>query len=225
MFGLKGLFGMPALYFDESAGAGGGNGGAGDSTDNSSGAGGDQAADKNAGEGNGDKVGKQQKAAPVFTPEQQEYIEKTIIPERLNRAKFDTEKVAEKARKEAEEKSLADKQEFEKLATSRKKEIDELTAKLEAAAGTEATLQQYKDAVAGIVKTQVEKLPKAVKSLIQKMDPLEQMQYLAENAKELNIDIKAVPPTETDDGNQKLKQEELDKARKKGEQTIKGFFR
>ena len=222
MFGFRKFFNaMPALYFDDSAGAGGGNGGAGDSTENSSGAGGDQAADKNAGDGK-DKPDKQ--AAKVsFTADQQAEVDR-IVKDRLDRERKKSEEAAEKTRKKAEEDALAKNSQFEELATTRQNKIAELEAQLQEGEKVSATLQQYKDAVAGIVKAQVDKLPKAVKSLILKMDPLEQMQYLAENAKELNIEVKAVPATETDDGNQKLKQEVLDKAKKKNEQTIKGFF-
>lgn len=224
MFGLKrfSMMGMPTLYFDESAGAGGGSGDAGDSTENSSGAGGDQVTDKNAGDGK-DKPDKPT-AKVSFSAEQQAEVDR-IVKDRLDRERKKSEETAEKARKKSEEDALSQNKQFEELANTRQGKIVELEKKLQENETVASALQQYKEVVAGIVKNQVANLPKPVKSLIEKMDPLEQMQYLVKNAKELNIEIKPVPPTDTDDSNNKLQKEELEKARRKGEQTIKGFFR
>lgn len=222
MFSLKGfLMGMPTLYLDDSAVAGGGS--AGDSTENSPGAGGEQAAGENTGDDKGDKSGKPAEKV-TFTAQQQAEVDR-IVKDRLERERKKSEDTAEKSRKKAEEDALAQNKQFEELATTRQSQIVELEKRLQENETVANALKEYKDAVAGIVKAQTEKLPKPVKSLIEKMDPLEQMKYLSENAKELNIDIKPVPPTDTDDSNQKLQKEELDKARKQGEQTIKGFFR
>lgn len=223
MFGFSRIFGrlMPSLFFDGSAGGGG----SGSSTDNGSGAGEGETspeADKNA----GDKKKTPEKKEVSFTAEQQEYIDKMIIPERLNRAKFDAEKVAEKARKKAEEEALQKNQEFEKLATTRQARIEQLEKQVQdELTPMQEQLKSYQDAVAAIVKVQTDRLPKAVKVLIEKMDPLAQMQYLTENAKELNIDFKAVPPSDTDESNPKARREVLEKARKQNEKTVQGFFR
>jgi len=162
--------------------------------------------------------------APTFTPEQQEWIEKQIIPVRLQRAKFDADQVAEKARKKAEEESLAKNQEFEKLATQRQSEIETLTQQLAEAASIKEQAEKYKAAIETMIKVQTDTLPAAIKELLAKLDPIEKIEYLAKHAKELNIDVKGVPETETGDSSTRLKQAELEKAKSNNAKMVKTFL-
>lgn len=217
MFDLK-LFGnaMRGVYFDNQDGRGG-------ATDNSAGAGGDKTPDVDGKTGDDKNAKDKATQKIVFSAEQQTEVDR-IVKERLDRERKKSEEAAEKARKTAEEEALSKNQEYQKLAETRQATITELEAKLKEKEVSDGTLKKYQEAVTNLVKTQVAKLPKPVKILVEKMDPLEQLQYIAENAKELNIEIKAVPETETDETKQNLQKEELEKIRKKNTGSIQRLF-
>ena len=171
MFGILSGNLFKGVYFNQPDGGG-------DSTEDGTGAGGDpdnkvtSPDGKNAGD---DKKSPEKKGAP-FTPEQQEYIEKVIIPERLKRAKYDADQIADKARKQAEEDALAKNQEFEKLATTRQTRVEELEKELGELRPFKDQADKYAAAITKIVDAQVEKLPEAVKVLVKKLEPLERME-------------------------------------------------
>ena len=177
------------------------------------------ASDKNTGE----EKAKSHKA-PTFSPEQQEWIEKQLIPSRLQRAKFDADQVADKARKKAEEESLAKNQEFEKLAAQRQTDIETLTKQLAEATPFKEQAERYKVAIENVIKAQTDKLPASIKELLAKLDPIEKMEYLAKHAKELNIEVKGVPETDTDDKTDKLSKAEIEKAQRNNAKLVKSLF-
>lgn len=212
MFGKKQI-----ILFDES-GAGGrnvtGNGtGAADTGDDAS------AAAKNAGDTT--KDGKQQKV--TFTPEQQAAVDQ-IVKDRLAREKKKSDEDAERARKQAEEESLLKNQEFEKLANDRKKSIEDLQAQLNDLLPLKDQVEKYRSAMEASIKAQVEKLPPAVKVLLEKLDPIEQSQYLAAHAKELGIEFVPVPETDTGSSAGKLSKDAEEKAKQNNAKLVKGFF-
>jgi len=212
MFGKKRF-----ILFDES-GAGGGNG-----TDNGTGATntGDDAgaAAKNAGDAS--KDGKTQKV--TFTPEQQAAVDQ-IVKDRLAREKKKSDEDADRARKQAEEDALLKNQEFEKLATDRKKALDDLQAQVNDLLPLKDQVERYRTAMEASIKAQVEKLPAAVKVLLEKLDPIEQAQYLAAHAKELSADFKPVPETDTASSSGKLSKEAEERAKQTNAKLVKGFF-
>lgn len=211
------------LYFNQNDG-GGDAAATGNSTDNSAGAtgSGDQA--KPDAEQAGDEKDKgKQVSKVIFTPEQQAEVDQ-IVKERLARAQKKAEADTEKARKQAEEDGLKKNQEFEKLAETRQAKIAEFETQLAELTPFKELAEKYKGAMEKMLQAQVEKLPKTIKVLIEKMDPLDQMQYLTENAKELNIDIKGVPETDTNDSTNKLNQEALNKAKQNNAKMVKTFM-
>lgn len=158
-----------------------------------------------------------------FTAEQQSAVD-LIVKERLERAQKKALADADKLRKQAEEESLTKNQEFKTLADQRQGTITELETKLKELEPLKEQAGRYKDAMLKIVQAQVSKLPSALKVLVEKMDPLEQMDYLAEHAKELNLAVDAVPETKTNDSTQRLNKEALDKAKQNNAKLVKGFF-
>lgn len=206
------------VFFDASEGGSSGTTGDGTGADGSN----TNADGQNAGSKDGNNGAQ---GTISFTPEQQAYIDKIIIPERLKRAKFDTDQIAEKARKKAEEDALTKNKEFESLANTRQQEIEAKDKELEALKGIAEQNEKYAEAISKIVKTQLEKLPKPVQVLMAKMTPLEQMSYLAEYAKDLSLDLKDVPETDPADPSKRLTKEAEEKGKADFKRTVKGFFR
>lgn len=210
------------VFFD------GGEGGSSGSTtgDGTGTEGGNTNADgKNAGNGDGNNSNTQQAHSEVtFTPEQQAAVDR-LVKDRLDRAKKQAEAEAEKARKKAEEDALTKNKEFETLATTRQQEIEAKDKELAELKGIKEQSEKYAEAIGKIVKTQIEKLPKPVQVLLAKMDPLEQMEYIAQYAKDLNLDLKDVPETDPADPSKKLTREAQEKGKTDFGRTVKGFFR
>jgi hypothetical protein len=202
------------VYFD--AGDGGGSTGDGTGAD-----GGKTADGQNAGNDNGNN-GAQAKV--TFTPEQQAEVDR-VVADRLARAKKASEGDAEKARKKAEEEALTKNKEFETLANTRQQEIEAKDKELAALKEVKEQSEKYAEAIGKIVKTQIEKLPKPVQVLLAKMSPLEQMDYLAQYAKDLNLDLKDVPETNPNDASKKLTSEAMEKGKADFKRTVKGFLR
>lgn len=208
------------VYFDKDSGAGGG---AADTVD-SPGANGEGDPTKANAENAGDdkSKGKQTAAKVTFTEEQQMAVD-LIVKERLERAQRKAEADADKLRIQAEEQALLKNKEFETLAEQRKGKVGELEAQVLELTQFKEQAEKYKSAMEKIVKAQVDKLPPALKVLVEKLDPVEQMDYLSEHAKELNI-VAGVPETETNDSNEKLSEEAKAKARNSNAKLVKGFF-
>lgn len=219
MFGHKiGMGSFDGLYFDID----GAPGIAGD-TANSTGAGntgGDSKVEAEAGDG---KEKSKQPQKVTFTQEQQLAVD-LIVKDRLAREKKQAEADAERQRKQAEEDALTKNQEFKTLADQRQNTITDLEARLKEFEPLKEQADKYKDAMLKIVQAQVAKLPPALKVLVEKMDPLEQMAYLADHAKELNINVDAVPETKTNDSTNKLNKEVQEKAKQNNAKLVKGFF-
>ena len=217
------LFLRKGLYFDQNDG-GGSAATTGNSTDDSAGAAGNGDQAKSDADQAGDEKDKGKQTSKVtFTAEQQAEVDQ-IVKDRLARAQKKAEAETEKARKQAEEDGLKKNQEFEKLAETRQSKISEFETQLAELTPFKELAEKYKGAMEKMLQAQIEKLPKTIKVLIEKMDPLDQMQYLTENAKELNIDIKGVPETDTNDSTNKLNQEALNKAKQNNAKMVKTFL-
>lgn len=208
-------------FFDGGEGGSGGTTGDGTGTEGSN----TNADGKNAGNGDGNnRSNTQAQAKATFTPEQQAEVDR-LLKERLDRAKKQSEAEAEKARKKAEEETLTKNKEFETLANTRQQEIEARDKELAELKGVKEQNEKYAESIGKIVKTQIEKLPKPVQFLLAKMDPLEQMDYIAQYAKDLNIDLKDVPETDATDPSKKLTREAQEKGKNDFGRTVKGFFR
>jgi membrane protein involved in colicin uptake len=133
-----------------------------------------------------------------WTEEQQAEIDRIMgltRDQERKKAKADFDAEVAKAQKEAEEKQLTEKQEFKTLAEKRQTEIE--TLKAEVTTLTEAKEQgdKYKAALEANLKAQTEKLPAHIKTLLSKLDVLEQMEYLTKNAKDLGVKLDSIDAT------------------------------
>lgn len=156
-------------------------------------------ADPKAGD---DPKDKKPKPTVQWTEEQQAEINRINRETRLEerkKAKADYEAELAKARQAEEEKQLTEKQEFKKLAENRAAEIE--TLKQEKQTLTEAKEQgdKYKAALEKSLKAQTAKVPKHIQTLLSKMDVLEQMEYLTENAKDLGVKLDSIEETPRDE--------------------------
>ncbi len=144
---------------------------------------------------------KDKKTAIEWTPEQQEEINRMqgeTRKEERRKARADFDADVAKAKQAAEEKELTEKQEFKTLAEKRQTEIDTLKKANEDLTTAKEQGDKYKAALEKSLQTQTEKLPKHIKALLSKMDVLEQMDYLNENAKDLGVKFESIDPTPRD---------------------------
>ena len=191
----------PVVFFEADGKSSGGT------TDTSSGA----AADAGKADGKSDakpaeaKAGdeaKDKKPAFQFTEEQQAEINRIVgdtRKEERKKAKADFDAEVAKAKKDAEDKQLEEKQEYKTLAEKRQAELETLKKENEELVQAKEQGDKYKAALEKNLKAQTEKLPKHIKSLLAKMDVLEQMEYLTENAKDLGVKLESIDATPRED--------------------------
>ena len=148
-----------------------------------------------------DAKGKKKKIE--WTAEQQAEIDRINKETRLEerkKAQAELEEKTAKAKKDAEEKELTEKQEFKTLAEKRLTEIETLKGEITTLTDAKEQGEKYKAALEAHLKAQTEKLPAHIKTLLSKLDVLEQMEYLTKNAKDLGVkldSIDATPPENT----------------------------
>jgi hypothetical protein len=125
--------------------------------------------------------------APTAAPEEtytKADVER-IVKDRLERAQRKAAEQQEAARREAEAKALAEQGEFKTLAEQRQAEIDELHARIKDA----DTLAKERDRYAGALKAQLQAakdgLPPHIVTILDKLDPVEQLEWIAANREHL----------------------------------------
>ena len=211
------MFGMDrmGLFFDKDGSAGGGtDDGAGkdadkdvkDTTKSADGKAGEDAAGKDADE-------------KKFTQAELE----TIIDDRLKRERKKADDSAEKAKKKADEDALKANQEFQKLAEQRQTRIEELERSVNELNVIKEQAERYKTALDKQLKAMIEKLPKHILPLLEKMDPIEAMDYIGKHAKELGASFETYG--RTPEGKEKtLSDDEKDEGKKQVASVIKRNF-
>ncbi|MGH9426031.1 MAG: hypothetical protein ACRD2L_06990 [Terriglobia bacterium] len=197
------------LYFDKDPDASGGG------TDDSSGDDADKkegsAEDPNAGD---DKDKAKAKEEKVYSKAETELI----VEERLKRERKKAADEAEKARKKAEADALTKNQEWQKLAESRQTEIDDLTNAKTELEPFKDQAEKYKKALDSILAAQKKDLPKHIVELLEKMDPVEAMEYITKHAKDLGV--KPSTYSETPDGKEKKVSDDDKKEAQKAADTV-----
>lgn len=141
-----------------------------------------------------------------------------ILKERLEREKKKHEAAAEKARKEAEEAALAKNQEWQTLAEKRAEEIAALTKERDELAAVKELAEKYEAALKSQLAKSKEKLPDYLQEVIDRMDPLEAMEYITRNADK--IGVKAASYSETPEPREKKVSDEDKQAGKKALSTV-----
>jgi hypothetical protein len=190
----------PGVFFEADKGKGGG---------------------KPAGDGNEPGEGEQEEAPDADDTKEKPADQKkfsqadldAIVQDRLAREKKKKDDATAKARKEAEEAALLKNQEFQKLAEERAKTIADLEPLKEQLDGANETIERYKGALDNYLEAEKKDLPKHVLALLEKLDPVEQMDYIAENRESLGKGPEGIPPS-PNPKERKLSDEESERARK-----------
>lgn len=128
-----------------------------------------------------------------FTPEQQREIDR-IIAERLERERRRREQEAQRAAQRAREEMLAQQQEWQRLAEERAARIAELEQQVARVQELEAQVERYRALLQRHVEAQLRTAPRVIREALQRLDPLEQFEFLAEHADEIRPPA-PVPPT------------------------------
>jgi molecular chaperone GrpE (heat shock protein) len=118
-----------------------------------------------------------------------------VVEARLKREKEKAEKQAQKAREEAEAAALKSQGEFKTLAEKQAKQLAEYEPLAEQVKTAQANLERYTAALAQYRDAQFQKIPAPIKVLLEKMDVVDQLKWLADNAATLtgskSVDINA----------------------------------
>jgi CRISPR/Cas system-associated endonuclease/helicase Cas3 len=143
-----------------------------------------------------------------------------IVKDRLEREKRKQEAAAQKAKDEAEAKALAEQQKWQELAQKHEKKLSELEGELSttstAVESAKEKAERYEKALQAHLKAQREGLADHILALLDKLDPVEQLEYIATN-KDALVGKQAntgggVPPSPKPKGDGELSEEERRKA-------------
>lgn len=118
-----------------------------------------------------------------------------IIAERLSREEKKRETESAKARREAEEKALTENQKWQELAEKRAKDLEAATAALTDIDALKATSEAQAAALGRYLDAERKGLPDHIIGLLDKLPPLQQLEWLADNKEKL---ASPKPATEAD---------------------------
>lgn len=122
--------------------------------------------------------------------ELQAYID-NALKERLEREKKKTDKATAEAREQAEAEAAKKNGEWQKLAETRETKIKEQATQIETLTQVQEKAERYEKALKAHLDTQRAGLPAHVTLLLDKLDPAEQLEYIAANRAAL---LPAQPP-------------------------------
>lgn len=112
-----------------------------------------------------------------------------IVAERLAREKQAAEKATQKAKEAAEEQALAEQQKWQELAGKHGKRAEALEADLQARSTEAETLkakaERYEQALSAQLMALREGLPAHIITLLDRLDPVDQLEYIATNREAL----------------------------------------
>jgi len=104
-----------------------------------------------------------------------------IVKDRLEREKSAREKAAAKLREDAEADALKKNQEWQTLSQKTEARANELQARVGELEAVGSQVERYKAALEKNLEAEKKDLPKHVLVLLEKLDPVEQLEYLAAN--------------------------------------------
>ncbi len=147
-----------------------------------------------------------------------------IVKDRLEREKSAREKATQKAKEDAEAEGLKKNQEWQTLAEKHEARTNELLAKLDELEPLGGQVERYKGALEKYLATEKKDLPKHVMVLLEKLDPIEQIEYLAANREELGKTTgTGGVPASPDPKTRTLSEDELEAARRGQAQIYSNF--
>ena len=140
-----------------------------------------------------------------------------IVKERLEREKTAREKAAARAREDAEAQAFKKNQEWQAQAEKSAARVAELESLGEQVTRYQGALDQY-------LAAEKKDLPRHVLVLLEKLDPVEQMEYLSANRDELGRPaLKGGVPASPEPKERALSEEEAERARRGQAQLYQGF--
>lgn len=104
-----------------------------------------------------------------------------IVSQRLEREKTQREKAADKARKEAEDAAAKERGDWQKLAEARDAELKDAHSKLSEMDSLKVQFEAANSALSKILDRERKDLSKPIIALLDKLSPVEQLEWLAEN--------------------------------------------
>lgn len=131
-----------------------------------------------------------------------------IVADRLKRATESADRKAATERQKAEERSAAEQGQFKELAEQRQTRIAELEP-------FEAKATRYEAALGSLLDVQRKDLPKHITALLDKLDPAEQLEWIAANQDALKVapaGTTAVPGTPRPNGQAPSKEDRVQHA-------------
>lgn len=214
------LFSYPRFFRSPDGGGGGGAGNAPGNDDpenqgnpNSSGDGEDKGGDGKGKDPNAGKV--------TFTPEQQTEVNR-IIQERIERDRKAREKESQKAADDAEAQRLAEQNQFKELAEKRETKIKELEVQISELEPLKETVTKYEAALQKFLDAEKKDLPAHILTLLEKLDVVDQLEYIATNRESLKAKSKDGPPPTPKDGDAKTLSEKEKETAKANADTFYG---
>lgn len=151
-----------------------------------------------------------------------------IVKDRLDRQTKAAEAKAQKDREEAEAARLKEQGDFEKLANQRQQTITELEAKVAAGDEYKARADRYEGALKTHLETQRKDLPAHITALLDRMDPVDQLDYIATNREALGIKAgtngTGIPATPKPGDRKALTEEQQRAADRQAAQLVKSRF-
>jgi molecular chaperone GrpE (heat shock protein) len=156
-------------------------------------------------------------------------LKSALDKEREAREKFEkAEKEAAKAREKAEQEALEKNQEFQKLAEQRAAKVAELEKAISELEPVKGNLERYQKALEAHLKAQREGLPAHIVALLDKLDVVEQLEWIAANREALAGDEKksppGVPPNPKSGGGKEPNPEDKQKAQERTGQLYRNLF-
>lgn len=146
--------------------------------------------DKDKGKSESDKTQDSGEKGKVFT---QDDVNR-IVQERLEKEKKKAETAAAAAAEQAEKAKLEAAQEWESLAKKAEAKVKALEAQVTELQAASDQVAGYEAAITKVLAGQREGLPVHITALLDKLSPLDQLDYLAENAKNLQPQQKTKVP-------------------------------
>lgn len=185
----------PDMFYPLSFYDAGDSGGSDKSADDTGGDPDAQDKNKEGGESGGDK-GKEKK---TFT---QEDIDK-IVTDRLERDRKKREKDEKEAKEKAESAALAEQEKWKELSEKQEKRVAELEALVSELEPIKERAEKYEKSLLSFLKAEKEGLPDHILPLLDKLDVVDQLEYIAKNRATLKTQKKAGPDPTPNPADQK----------------------
>lgn len=157
---------------------------------------------------------------PIYSKAQME----AIVRDRLEREKRQSEKTTAKAREEAESAALAKNAEWQALAEKRGEQLAAAEAKAAEVETVQERATRYEAALTSHLDSQRKDLPAHVLSLLDKLDPVDQLEWIAANREVLAKPTNGIPPTPKPTDRNALSDAEQQANRQKFGVDVRGMF-